>query len=240
MTADVAASVYAGGRPRRRQQLAVGVLVNNAGCSRSGALETLPMQDLRRQFETNAFGLVRMCQLVGQAGVRVPPSARPPKRFTRRARWTSSAADPTPSPKRSEKRLPQTTYRCGSGHALGAPTHRHPVLDDRSDVGSLPGQSISAVRSRVRGLSWRTGIRRSGRRLPRHRRRTLDRRHWRREASSMRWLLGQGNRPDCRHGCRNPEYHSHGGNFGDNAVAAARNRVYRATRSSSGRRCWAR
>jgi NAD(P)-dependent dehydrogenase (short-subunit alcohol dehydrogenase family) len=43
---------------------AVGVLVNNAGYSQSGALETLPMGDLRRQFETNVFGLVRMCQLV--------------------------------------------------------------------------------------------------------------------------------------------------------------------------------
>ncbi|MFM9034563.1 MAG: SDR family NAD(P)-dependent oxidoreductase [Mycobacterium sp.] len=43
---------------------AVGVLINNAGYSQSGALETLSMDDLRRQFETNVFGLVRMCQLV--------------------------------------------------------------------------------------------------------------------------------------------------------------------------------
>jgi NAD(P)-dependent dehydrogenase (short-subunit alcohol dehydrogenase family) len=43
---------------------AVGVLVNNAGYSRSGAVETVPMDDVRRQFETNVFGLVRMCQLV--------------------------------------------------------------------------------------------------------------------------------------------------------------------------------
>lgn len=43
---------------------AVGALVNNAGYSQSGALETLPMAELRRQFETNVFGLVRMCQLV--------------------------------------------------------------------------------------------------------------------------------------------------------------------------------
>src|SRR3954454_20637905 len=37
---------------------AVGVLVNNAGYSLSGAVETLSMDDLRRQFETNVFGLV--------------------------------------------------------------------------------------------------------------------------------------------------------------------------------------
>ncbi len=46
------------------EQGAVGVLVNNAGYSQSGAMETLPMADLRRQFETNVFGLVQMCQLV--------------------------------------------------------------------------------------------------------------------------------------------------------------------------------
>jgi NAD(P)-dependent dehydrogenase (short-subunit alcohol dehydrogenase family) len=43
---------------------AVGVLVNNAGYSQSGALETLAMDDVRRQFETNVLGLLRMCQLV--------------------------------------------------------------------------------------------------------------------------------------------------------------------------------
>ncbi|HYU61751.1 MAG TPA: oxidoreductase [Solirubrobacterales bacterium] len=43
---------------------AVGVLVNNAGYSQSGAVETLPLDSVRRQFETNVFGLVRMCQLV--------------------------------------------------------------------------------------------------------------------------------------------------------------------------------
>jgi NAD(P)-dependent dehydrogenase (short-subunit alcohol dehydrogenase family) len=43
---------------------AVGVLVNNAGYSQSGALETLPLDNVRSQFETNVFGLLRMCQLV--------------------------------------------------------------------------------------------------------------------------------------------------------------------------------
>jgi NAD(P)-dependent dehydrogenase (short-subunit alcohol dehydrogenase family) len=43
---------------------AVGVLVNNAGYSQSGALETIPLEQLRAQFETNVFGLLRMCQLV--------------------------------------------------------------------------------------------------------------------------------------------------------------------------------
>jgi short-subunit dehydrogenase len=43
---------------------AVGVLVNNAGYSQSGAVESVSMDSIRRQFETNVFGLVRMCQLV--------------------------------------------------------------------------------------------------------------------------------------------------------------------------------
>lgn len=42
----------------------VGALVNNAGYSLSGAVETLDMADLRRQLETNVLGLVRMTQLV--------------------------------------------------------------------------------------------------------------------------------------------------------------------------------
>jgi short-subunit dehydrogenase len=43
---------------------AVGVLINNAGYSQSGAIETVPIEAMRRQFETNIFGLVRLTQLV--------------------------------------------------------------------------------------------------------------------------------------------------------------------------------
>ncbi len=43
---------------------AVGVLINNAGYSQSGAIETVPMDAVRRQFETNLFGPVRLTQLV--------------------------------------------------------------------------------------------------------------------------------------------------------------------------------
>jgi NADP-dependent 3-hydroxy acid dehydrogenase YdfG len=43
---------------------AIGVLINNAGYSQSGAVESVPIEDARRQFETNVFGLIRMCQLV--------------------------------------------------------------------------------------------------------------------------------------------------------------------------------
>jgi NADP-dependent 3-hydroxy acid dehydrogenase YdfG len=43
---------------------AVGVLINNAGYSQSGAVESVPMEQVHRQFETNVFGLIRLCQLV--------------------------------------------------------------------------------------------------------------------------------------------------------------------------------
>src|ERR687883_2114752 len=43
---------------------AVGALVNNAGYSQSGAVESVPLDRVRAQFETNVFGLGRMCQLV--------------------------------------------------------------------------------------------------------------------------------------------------------------------------------
>lgn len=42
----------------------VGVLVNNAGYGLYGPIEQQPMDEVRRQFETNVFGLVRMIQLV--------------------------------------------------------------------------------------------------------------------------------------------------------------------------------
>ncbi len=39
-------------------------LVNNAGYSQSGAIESVELDSVRRQFETNVFGLIRMSQLV--------------------------------------------------------------------------------------------------------------------------------------------------------------------------------
>src|SRR5437870_5891260 len=43
---------------------AVGVLINNAGYGQEGAVEEVPMAEVRRQFETNVFGLTRLVQLV--------------------------------------------------------------------------------------------------------------------------------------------------------------------------------
>jgi NAD(P)-dependent dehydrogenase (short-subunit alcohol dehydrogenase family) len=43
---------------------AVGVLVNNAGYGSEGPFEEVAMDEVRRQFETNVFGLIRLIQLV--------------------------------------------------------------------------------------------------------------------------------------------------------------------------------
>jgi NAD(P)-dependent dehydrogenase (short-subunit alcohol dehydrogenase family) len=43
---------------------AISVLVNNAGYAQSGAIEAVPLERVRRQFETNVFGLIRLTQLV--------------------------------------------------------------------------------------------------------------------------------------------------------------------------------
>ncbi len=58
------ASMVAAVRRVDQEDGAVGVLINNAGYSQSGALETVELEDVRRQFETNVFGLLRLTQLV--------------------------------------------------------------------------------------------------------------------------------------------------------------------------------
>jgi len=42
----------------------IGALVNNAGYGEYGAIEDVSIDKVRKQFETNVFGLSRMCQLV--------------------------------------------------------------------------------------------------------------------------------------------------------------------------------
>ena len=56
MADGVAAILAAEGR--------IDVLVNNAGYGYFGAIETVSMEEARRQLEVNVFGLARLCQLV--------------------------------------------------------------------------------------------------------------------------------------------------------------------------------
>ncbi len=43
---------------------AVGALVNNAGYAVSGAIESVPLDAVRQEFETNVFGYIQMAQMV--------------------------------------------------------------------------------------------------------------------------------------------------------------------------------
>ena len=47
-----------------RAEGAVGVLVNNAGYSQGGAIEQVPLDAVRAQFETNVFGPIALTQMV--------------------------------------------------------------------------------------------------------------------------------------------------------------------------------
>jgi short-subunit dehydrogenase len=48
----------------REKEGSIDVLVNNAGYGSYGAIEDVPMEEARRQFEVNIFGLARLTQLV--------------------------------------------------------------------------------------------------------------------------------------------------------------------------------
>ena len=58
------ASTVAAVEAIKAQSGRVDVLVNNAGYGSYGALEDVPLDEARRQFEVNVFGLARLCQLV--------------------------------------------------------------------------------------------------------------------------------------------------------------------------------
>ncbi len=57
------ASMQAAVRHVEAAEGAIGVLVNNAGYGSEGPVEEVPMEEVRRQFETNVFGLLRLTQL---------------------------------------------------------------------------------------------------------------------------------------------------------------------------------
>src|SRR5271170_1381989 len=58
------ASTIAAVEAIKAQSGRIDVLINNAGYGSYGALEDVPLDEAKRQFEVNVFGLARLCQLV--------------------------------------------------------------------------------------------------------------------------------------------------------------------------------
>src|SRR5690348_17963735 len=58
------ASIRAAVAQIEAEQGAVGALINNAGYGSEGPIEEVPMEEVRRQFETNVFGLTMLTKLV--------------------------------------------------------------------------------------------------------------------------------------------------------------------------------
>lgn len=58
------ASIDAAVRAIEQEHGGVDILINNAGYGQLGPLEEITPQEMRLQFETNVFGLLRMCQRV--------------------------------------------------------------------------------------------------------------------------------------------------------------------------------
>ena len=86
-----------------REQGRIDVLVNNAGYGSYGALEDVPIEEARRQFEVNVFGLARLTQLV------LPAHARPAQRADRerlvdRRQDVRAARQPGTTPRSSRSR----------------------------------------------------------------------------------------------------------------------------------------
>ena len=65
------------------------MLINNAGYGLEGAFEEVPMTDIRRQFETDVFGLIAMTKLVLPACAGSDGAA-----WSIRARWAATSPSP--------------------------------------------------------------------------------------------------------------------------------------------------
>ena len=124
---------------------AVGVLVNNAGYSPVGRGRDGPMDDVRRQFETNVFGLVRLCQLV-LPGMRAQRLGQDRERQldgrrTSRSRAAASTTRPSTRSRRSATRCASRSRASASTSSSSSRAHPH-----RASATPRPRRSACARR----------------------------------------------------------------------------------------------
>ena len=163
----------------------VGALVNNAGYSQSGPVEMVGMGRVRRQFETNVFGLIRLTQLV-----------LPDMRARRQGRIVNIGLDGRPPHVSRGRHLPRDQAR-GRGivgrAALRGRRVRHPggpgAARPDPDVVHAGGDGEPRGAGRGAGRALRSVHRRSGAHhagIVRERAHLLPRRHARRRGQGRR------------------------------------------------------
>ncbi len=161
---------------------AVGVLINNAGYSQSGAVESVPLDQVRRQFETNVFGLIRMCQLV-----------LPGMREQRWGKDRQHRLDGRPADVPRRRRLPRDQVR-GRGDQRRASV-RGAGVRRRCDPGRARADHHELRRGRDRDCARRG--RRAVRLLQREGREADDQRLQGSDVEA-RWPAGDGRQADRR------------------------------------------
>ncbi len=97
----------------------IDVLVNNAGYGSYGAVEDVPIDEARRQFEVNVFGLARLTQLVtphmrGRRRVAAGSSTSPPSAGSSTSRWARGTTPPSSRWRASATACGSSSRRSGS------------------------------------------------------------------------------------------------------------------------------
>src|SRR2546426_686725 len=136
------ASMRAAVETVERAEGAVGVLVNNAGYGQEGAFEEVPMAEVRRQFETNVFGLVRLTQLV-LPGMRRQGWGRIVNLSSMGGRLTLPGGAFYHATKYAAEALP--------GHVCGALPDGPPALAPRPRLRRVPAHAVSRVCDPIAG-----------------------------------------------------------------------------------------
>ena len=142
-----------------REQGRIDVLVNNAGYGSYGALEDVPIEEARRQFEVNVFGLARLTQLV-LPQMRARHSGTDRERLVDRRQDVRAARQLVPrhevrgrGTERLAPRRAAAARRARRRHRAGRDPHR---VGRRSPRDERPREVGRAPRTRSRPGSSRT------------------------------------------------------------------------------------